>query len=1392
MKKIYTLVILLIVLSWHHVQGQSYGQGRLYARIERTIGYIRDGDSPEYVHIFNFDGNGDKRLNAWDGADRAEWYTKSMVIYDGYYDNTPGFKLLMYRAFEYDDGTNDGITGKVPFLLYPLEYEASGKSSYLMIYKDESCKITGERFETLEDFEDKVNELQSRNCSKYFIYGAELYMEYEPPKPSIEVGGEVSQRCFDDTLTFKVEIPSEFERSGTRFQLRYGFKGDETSHWECEPNPAYCGPCQETNSEDVISPSYIPPDHLPCCDEDPQICTKVSEQRWRTLPESYYDIVYNTLSMDTIKVRIGDLPGIDDYVKQNAALTLMFQVRTYVDNTYGAYSANDNIDVASAAPTYIITGTTPSCSGGKSTGTISISNIEGVGSYRYFVQSGRCTDPEAGECLGLPVRSSVYFSGSSVTIPELPPSGEDTYYVYVANNGGDLGNCATLQTVTIDSIPQPQVASISSVDVSCPEGADGSIQFEVTQGMDGSFAYSLTPEAGQLHPDSDVRKGQFSGLPSGEYTLSATDACEVKATKAITVYQPAKVSATVTGANPTCSNEPNGVLSVEGQFDASYATYVRAPSEQYTYRLEDASGTAVSSYRDTTSSQVTFAGQPAGSYTVYTSDAARATCAPFTSAISLLPPEPLVLTLDTAIDISCYDMGDGIINISGTGGYGQHLFRVSTGEAAQTFSNTDGQFSALPPGAYTLTMQNDLAGCSDNVGLPDKITLTQPDEMILTVDKKEITCHGSDNGALDVQTSGLLSAYRFSWYYNDAVYRNGDENSETDIEALFPGRYYLSVTNSNGCNKTSKEVTLAEPELLIIDAVEQDNPECYGETDGRIVPHVSGGWGNYQYYYHTDATTAWTPYQTTDQFSPDTYYVKVEDREGCQTEYPEAIIFRAPDSPLDISTSLLSRNGYGVSCFDSADGEVDLEGDGGITFENNGYLYSVDGSTYDNNPHISGLASGLQTFYIKDANGCVETATLELVAPDALDIALVDKTDVRCFGDYSGSITMVANGGVSPYQYYMSEEDLQDNPEFEQLSSGTYHLYALDDNGCTAMQEVTLDDLNPAIDLQSTVTDVSCFGYGDGAISTSVSGGAAPYTYEWSHLAYTQEVTDLDTGAYVLTVHDAEGCQYEETFVISQPDNVNVGPDVTLCKDQTYTADATYPVPGAAYTWSASSGHYADGPEATLSVGGQYQVEVTLPDGCVMHDELLVTVKDIDFDVNFLTASEIYEGDTLVMVDVTYPEPDSVSWQLGGDIVLIDSTSGHPQMQYNLAGDYDIGFTAYYAGCQDEQTKTVHVYTQDALPEEGRLYFGESGIKGLQVYPNPTAGPIEVLLQLHRSGDATVEIFDTYGHMRASKTFYGRDFYATTFDLSGMQNGIYLLQVVAQDDKQVVKLMVNK
>ena len=92
--------------------------------------------------------------------------------------------------------------------------------------------------------------------------------------------------------------------------------------------------------------------------------------------------------------------------------------------------------------------------------------------------------------------------------------------------------------------------------------------------------------------------------------------------------------------------------------------------------------------------------------------------------------------------------------------------------------------------------------------------------------------------------------------------------------------------------------------------------------------------------------------------------------------------------------------------------------------------------------------------------------------------------------------------------------------------------------------------------LSNTVTPIDCQGNSTGAIDLTVSGGTAPYSYDWDNDGAedpdndSQDLSSLAAGTYSVTVTDMTGCSDSLTVILSDPPEIQItlNPTNLTCK----------------------------------------------------------------------------------------------------------------------------------------------------------------------------------------------------------------------------------------------------
>jgi len=100
---------------------------------------------------------------------------------------------------------------------------------------------------------------------------------------------------------------------------------------------------------------------------------------------------------------------------------------------------------------------------------------------------------------------------------------------------------------------------------------------------------------------------------------------------------------------------------------------------------------------------------------------------------------------------------------------------------------------------------------------------------------------------------------------------------------------------------------------------------------------------------------------------------------------------------------------------------------------------------------------------------------------------------------------------------------------------GTYQVTVTDNNDCTAVGEVTIEE-----DIIEIIIDAlpSCLDQGTGTAMASVTGGTAPYEYTWDTLGTNSpNLENAPSGVYTLLVTDSDGCTSEaDVFIDAYPE----------------------------------------------------------------------------------------------------------------------------------------------------------------------------------------------------------------------------------------------------------------
>jgi hypothetical protein len=218
-------------------------------------------------------------------------------------------------------------------------------------------------------------------------------------------------------------------------------------------------------------------------------------------------------------------------------------------------------------------------------------------------------------------------------------------------------------------------------------------------------------------------------------------------------------------------------------------------------------------------------------------------------------------------------------------------------------------------------------------------------------------------------------------------------------------------------------------------------------------------------------------------------------------------------------------------------------------------------TTYQSSNVLTGFWAGTFTVYAKDANGCIQTGTVNFENPPDMTLASVLTTsqhngyDNKCNLSSEANAEVRVTGGTSPYRYSnddntYSATTTSTSYAFNGLVAGTYTFYVKDANNIkaqatqvvTAPTAVTIS-ATPKTNLYTNGTMISCYGQSDAQVVVTPGGGVGGYTYKASSGTYTNyqtssTLTGLAAGTHTVYVKDANDCELSTTVTITQPNQL--------------------------------------------------------------------------------------------------------------------------------------------------------------------------------------------------------------------------------------------------------------
>lgn len=715
----------------------------------------------------------------------------------------------------------------------------------------------------------------------------------------------------------------------------------------------------------------------------------------------------------------------------------------------------------------------------------------------------------------------------------------------------DSNGCGNLVSVDI-SAPIDLIPAVSALPT-CNDD-DGEITITGSGGT-GSYTYAISPSSASITLAGNV----FSGVPSGTYTVTITDAITA-CFETVDVFVPVAtpVSFTTTSTPVTCFGDNDGTISIN--ITGSY-------SGPYNYEIFDSSSTSVFGVvsANTSTNPEIVTGLLGGNYTVVVTETASPFCSTISNTVTVGSPlDPLTLVATETSNVTC-DNDSGTITAVANGGWGSYEYEL-TGAATVAYS-PNGTFTNLSAGSYTVNVR-DAGGCivSDTVIL----VIPPPINATVTASATTLSCFGDTDASITVSAVSGGQGSNFTYTLNmvsPTVSTSGPQTVPV-FNNLGAGTYNIVVTDGYSCSFNSPNVVITEPTQIQASLVKQTTQTCL--TNSTLTLSANGGTGLYSYSDTASFTTVLGSFSTSVTFpvSPGTYQYYVRDANGCNAFVTNEITI----DMLPALTVNLDITNATINCAGDNTGVIIATAQGGL----GNYVYTLQDTAGNNITPVTQDSPGVFTnlpagnYQVRvDSGDCLTTsAQISITEPSAPLMATFVTSDVTCAGTDNGRLEITATGGTGIIKYAISPrlDQFFDSPIFENLEPGNYEVLVQDQLGCFLTSTFTINDAIPVVlaIVPNSIIAEACVGDFDGEFSIDISGGNMPYSvslddingvYTTGTLTQTQfDFTGLQGGDHIVYVRDNLGCETEWNITFPVSVQIDADLDIAYCTDNT---DAT-------------------------------------------------------------------------------------------------------------------------------------------------------------------------------------------------------------------------------------------
>jgi len=814
----------------------------------------------------------------------------------------------------------------------------------------------------------------------------------------------------------------------------------------------------------------------------------------------------------------------------------------------------------------------PSCYG-YSDGSIEISLIGGTANYDISWDNGTGSGSLSGVNLGPHIISNL--------------DAGDYEFIITDNN-----LCSTNDYISLTEPDEIIITVTPITDFLCYGSNEGSFELSISG---GTANYDITWDNGTTSGNLfNIGGGPhlIENLTAGEYQIQVLDSNSCLSTALYSITENDEIIITTNMINPVeCYGEETGSAEIivnGGVLD---------------YDISWDNGTSSGNLSNADGGPHLITNLSGGIYSIIVEDSNNCIS---TGSLNISQSTELSLSL-SAVNASTYGNTDGSATANPVGGTPPYSYEWENAANPGIIISTNQTADNLGEGTYCVTVTDNnsctTTGCIDVFHPPDHVAgnVTQ---------HTHVSCFDFDDGIITVNAWGGTTPYDYYWEDDLGNYIG---NGPT-ISGLSPGDYYLTITDAL-LFEWDTLLSITEPTEMILSNISATPVECYSFATGSVEVAVGGGTLPYSYYWENDSGVFVGNTASVIGLTADIYHVTITDDNLCTIE--ANIEISEPDELI-----IINLDTYDLICPNDIDnGWAQVFYSGGSPPLSFTWTDETMTDLGVNNDIINNLPPGNYNIEISDNNACppIDQDFTIYVPDNLLFNAIADS--ISCFNFDDGSIFLNVSGGTGAYSYTWNP-DVSSDSYAENLSPGIYNVTVTDANLCEADTTINIYQPTQLLISDTDSSDASCFGFSDGMVSITISGGTPPYDYLWENSGGAFGSNDpiqsnIPSDTYTVNVYDDNLCgPIIANITVYQPDLLEIEINLVstpLCFGNTEGELSTNlsggTMPAISYQWDNPISSFTGTNPDNLGAA-TYSVTVTDSNACTAEDSYVLSEPD--------------------------------------------------------------------------------------------------------------------------------------------------------------------------------------